>query len=244
MGLQDKVVLVGVLKSKRDLEVLLKEKWYRIPVRYAPVRQFAYLAFYQPAVFGRQGKRIQYYARVAKRQEFLRNILLPEETEHPRAREIYLRVRVRGIKKLPRPIRNNTPRRVSFGFVTLNRLRASKNILQLYDIPPTEEIIKNRLRHAGIKARAQHYVSVGGKRYCLDFAIFCKRGQIAVECDNKKAHSGSLQRQRDKAKDEHLRRHGWKVTRLSEANIIGNLQVCISDIRKAVRSFGGSIPPP
>lgn len=237
----DKVVLVGVLKSKRDLEILLKENWYRIPARYAPIRQFAYLAFYQPAVFGRQGKQIQYYARAAKRQEFLRSALLPEELEHPRARERYLRVRVRDIKRLPKPIQNNTPRRVSFGFVTLNRLRASKNILQLYDIPPTEEIIKNNLRRQKLKAKPQYYVSVGGRRYRLDFAIFCRRGRVAVECDNKKAHSGSLQKQKDKAKDEYLRRHGWEVIRLNEADIINNPQKCMSNIRQAVKNFGGLI---
>ncbi len=238
------MVLVGVLKNKRDLEVLLKEKWYRIPVKYAPIRQFAYLAFYQPAHFGREGKRIQYYARVAKRQEFLRSVLLPEELEHPRAREMYLRVRVGGIKKLPRPIRNNTPRRVSFGFVTLNRLMAAKNILQLYDIPPTEEIIRNSLRRCGLKAQAQYCVSAGGKRYRLDFAIFCRRGRIAVECDNKKAHSGSLQKQKDKARDKHLRRHGWEVIRLGEVDIMSNPQDCISNIRQRVKKFGGSIPSP
>lgn len=236
---KDEVVLVGVLKDKRDLEILLKEKWYRIPVRYAPVRQFTYLAFYQPAVFGRQGKQIQYYARVAKQQEFLRKALLPDELEHPRAQERYLRVRAGKIMKLPKPVQNKTPRRIFFGFTTFSRLRTSKSILQLYNIPPTEEIVKNNLRRSGIKASAQHYASASGKRYCLDFAIFCKRGRIAVECDNKKAHSSALQRQKDKAKDANLRAHGWRVIRLGEAEIISDPQACISKIRRAIRSLGG-----
>lgn len=236
---KDEAVLVGVLKDKRDLEILLKEKWYRIPTRYAPIRQFAYLAFYQPAHFGREGKQIQYYAPVARRQKFLRHILLPGESEHPRAREEYLRVQVRRIKILPRPIRNNTPRRVSFGFTTLSRLKISKNILQLYNILPTEEIMKNNLRHSGVKALPQYYVSVGGKRYCLDFAIFCKRGRIAIECDNKKAHSSTLQKQKDNAKDKHLRRHGWEVVRLTEGEIISNPRACTHSIRRVIKTLGG-----
>ncbi len=237
----DKLVLVGVLKNKRDLEILLKEKWYRIPVRYAPLRRFAYLAFYQPVAFGRQGKRIQYYARITKRQEVLRSILLPKELKHPRAREKYLQVRVGSVRKLLKPIRNNTPRRVSFGFVTLDRLRTSNNILQLYNVPPTEEIIKSSLRRARLQARAQHYVPAGGKRYYLDFAIFCKRGKIAVECDNIKVHSRALQKEKDKTKDKHLRRHGWRVIRLTETDILGDSQACISRIRQEVKALGGII---
>ena len=74
-----KIVLVGVLKNKSDLNILLKEKWYRIPKAHMLKRQFDYLAFYQPASFGRQGKRIQYYARVLNYQTIKRKDLLPAE---------------------------------------------------------------------------------------------------------------------------------------------------------------------
>ena len=65
----DKIVLVGVLRDKRDLNILLKENWYRIPVAQAPRRRFDYLAFYQPLLFCHQGKRIRYYARVLNYQK-------------------------------------------------------------------------------------------------------------------------------------------------------------------------------
>ena len=56
---KDGIVLVGVLKNKRDLGILLQKHWYRIPVRYLPKKKFDYIAFYQPLVFGRRGKRIE-----------------------------------------------------------------------------------------------------------------------------------------------------------------------------------------
>jgi len=237
----DKIVLVGVLKNKRDLNILLTENWYRIPATYAPTRRFDYLAFYQPALFGRQGKCIRYYARVWNYQIIKRKDLLPDESNHNRAHDYYLQIRVGKIKKLSRPIRNIIPRRVSFGFTTLNRLLKSKNILQLYNVAPTEQIMEDGLRMAGIKATVQHYVSNGKKRYRLDFAVFCKQGSIAVECDNKKAHFSPRQREKDKIKNTFLRRCGWIVIRLPEYDIVSDLKGCIVKIKKAVRKLGGLI---
>jgi len=235
----DKIVLVGVLRNKRDLDILLTENWYRIPVAYAPRRQFNYLAFYQPALFGRQGKRIRYYACVLNYQITKRSDLLPDESNHPKAHDYYFRVRVGKIKKLPRPIRNIIPRRVSFGFTTLNHLLKSKSILQLYNVAPTEQIMEDGLRQAGIKAISQHYVLSGKKRYCLDFAVFCRKGSIAIECDNKKAHSISRQREKDKMKNTFLKRHGWVVIRLPEHDIVSNLKGCVVRIKKAVQKLSG-----
>lgn len=238
---KEKIVLVGVLKNKGDLEILLKEKWYRIPLDYAPKRQFNYLAFYQPVSFGREGKQIQYFARVLDYQTIKRKNLLPAELNHPRAEDYYFRVRLGKIKKLSQPIRNIRPRRISFGFTTLNHLLESKDILQLYNVPPLEEIIEKGLKQTGIKAVSQHYLFVNKKRFCLDFAIFCQRGKIAIECDNKKAHSNSVQREKDKIKDNFLRRDGWKVIRLKESAVLSNLKGCLLKIQKAIQKLDGSV---
>lgn len=231
-------VLVGVIKDKRDLGALLAQKWYRIPVRRAPRRKFKYLAFYQPAGFGRRGKRIRYYARVLSQRTVRRKDLLPEEPKHARAGDYYFLFRLGNIKKLSRPIRNVTPRRISFGFTTLDRLLKSKDILQLYDVAPTEQIMEDALKRAGIRAVAQYYVSSGQKRYYVDFAVFCRGGSIAVECDNQKAHSGSRQRKKDRVKNAALRRKGWTVIRLSERDIVSNLESCMMRVKKAVRKLG------
>lgn len=232
--------MVGVLKDKRDLNILLTRNWYRIPVAYMPVRKFSWLAFYQPAaLFGRQGKCIQYYGRVLKRQTIKRNDLLPQEANHPRADDYYFQVRLGKIRKLARPIRNIIPRRVSFGFTSLDSLLKSKNILELYGVPPTEEIVERALKQASIKAISQHYISENKKRYRVDFALFCKNGKIAIECDNKKAHSSRLQRKKDKIKNNFLKYHGWTVVRLPEANIISDLASCILRIERGIRQLGG-----
>lgn len=235
----EKNVLVGVLKDKRDFDILSAEKWYRIPLSRAPARRFNYLAFYQPALFGRLGRCIQYYARVLDYRIVRRKDLLPNESNHPRAQNYYLRFRVGKVKKLSRPIRNAASRRVSFGFTTLDDLLKSKNILQLYNVAPTEKIMENGLRRAGIKAVPQYYFLNGKKRFRLDFAVFCKKGSIAVECDNKKAHSGLYQREKDKIKNNFLRQRGWAVIRLTEEDIVSDLDGCVARVKKAVQKLGG-----
>lgn len=233
-----KIVLVCVLKNKSDLRILLKEHWYRIPVAYLPRRKFTHLAFYQPAVFGNRGQRIQYYARASKRRIAKRIELLPKEKSHPRAQENYLKIELAWVKKLARPIKNIVPRRVSFGFTGLKSLLKAQDILELYGVAPTEQIVERGLNNLGIKTKKEFGVSKDGKRYRLDLAVFCREGCIAIECDNLKAHSGA-QIAKDKIKDKFLKRNGWHVIRLAEKDIIERRDNCLKLIGKTVNMLGG-----
>ena len=240
-----KNVLVAVLKSKDDLKILLEEKWYRIPATFLPRRTFTHIAFYQPAGagrplgFGKSGRRILYYARVAKREVKKRVELLPNEPSHPRAQSDYLKCSFREIKKLKKPIRNIIPRRVSFGFTDLKTLRSANDILELYHVAPTEQIVEKELNRLSIPVVPQYRLRDKGKRYCLDFAILCNRGNLAIECDNRKAHSSKFQKLKDKQKDAALKGLGWRVIRLTESDILGNLDSSISRIKKLISSLGG-----
>ncbi|MFH1162355.1 MAG: DUF559 domain-containing protein [Candidatus Jorgensenbacteria bacterium] len=237
---KDGVVLVGILKRRRDLAILLREHWYRMPVAKAPRRAFHYLAFYQPALFGRLGRCIRYYARTVRSRVRTRRDLLPDEATHPDAGKQYQQIHVGRIQQLPRPIRNVPPRRVSFGFTTLDRLLTARTILELYRVVPTEEIVAQALTRCGIPAIPQYRIS-GGKRYCLDFAISCRRGFIAVECDNTKAHAGAHTRRRDRAKDLFLQQRGWVVVRLTEKALTADFESCMATVRRAIRSRGGAV---
>lgn len=237
------VVLVGVLKNRRDLGILLREQWYRIPARHMPKRKFEYIAFYQPAAFGMGGKCIRYYARVVERDIRKRRALLPDEAMHRQADADYVQIHVRNVRELRHPVRNILPRRVTFGFTTLEKLRAAKNMLGVYGVADTEAMMRDALRNGNIAARSQYHVSgkVRGKkkRYCLDFAVVCRRGMTAIECDNKKAHSGPRQRAKDKAKDLFLRRHGWTVLRFTEGDIVSKMGKCMARVRRAIKKAGG-----
>lgn len=236
-------ILVGVLKNKRDLQLLLREHWYRIPVAFLPRRAFTHIAFYQPAIFGRRGKRIMYFARVAGREVRRRIELLPSEPEHPRAQDEYMKITVARAQKLPKPIKNIIPRRVSFGFTTLRALRSARDILELYGVPKTEQILATRLAHCGVQTIAEHTVSARGSRCRIDLAVWCARGAIAIECDNDKAHASKIQKQKDVWKGTFLSRLGWTVLRFTEADIIERLDRCVAQVQKETHSLGGTITP-
>lgn len=250
-GSTHKEVLIGVLKSPRDLAILQRKRWYRAPMSHIPVRGFEYVAFYQPAVFGREGKKIRYFAKVESRRTSKRVWLLPDEHSHPRAGEKYARIRIKKLKELDPPICNSSPRRVSFGFTTMALLLRAKNILQLYEVAETEEILYGAMRHAGLKPLRQAWVTgegrsardakrhaMAGRRYRLDFALLCARGKIAIECDNKKAHTSKRQLARDIAKDDFLRRHGWHVMRFIEEEIVLDAKRCARKIKKLAQKLG------
>ena len=169
----------------------------------------------------------------------------------------------RTIKKLDSPVRNIIPRRVSFGFTDFATLRSARDILELYHIAPTEQIVEKRLARLGIPVISQYVVATplqGGdmrgsgsspfflkesgkkKRYRLDFAVFCKTGALAIECDNRKAHSSKLQKHKDVQKNAALKRSGWRIIRLTEDDILYNLNRSISRIQKAVLRLGGILP--
>ena len=237
--MRPKHVLVSVLKEKSDLPLLLTEKWYRIPLAFLPKRAFTHIAFYQPEGVGETGKRIAYYARVAKREVVKRRELLPRESSHPRADDDYLKCSFTKIETLAEPIQNVVPRRVSFGFTDLATLRSAKDILELYHVAPTEQMIEEELRHLGVLFSSQHRLSYKGKRFRLDLALFCRDGKIAIECDNRKAHSSKKQKQKDRQKDKVLRYLGWTVIRLTEKDILKDSAACMFRIQKAVHSLGG-----
>ena len=239
-----KTVLVAVLKTPRDLRILRERRRYRIPLSFLPRRPFTHIAFYEPReTFGARGKRIARYAKVVKREVRKRIELFPRERAHPRAHDEYLVCSFRALRALATPIRNVIPRRVSFGFTDLKTLRSATNILELYHIPPTEQMMEDELRRIGVRPIPEYRVSERGKRYRIDLAIACASGGIAVECDNRKAHSGKLQRQKDRQKDATLRKLGWRVIRLTEKDILDNLDRCIARIKKSVAFLGGRCCP-
>lgn len=232
-------VLVGVLNTPRDLEILKNEGWYRIPLAAAPKQDYEYVAFYQPAVFGREGKRIAHFGPIKTRETVKRIVLLPHEVSHPRAEADYLKITLEHLVTLPHPIRNIIPRRVTFGFTTLSRLLAAHELLALFDVPRTEQIVAVALAQEGIATRPEVTISGKRKRVRVDLVIDCQKGKIAIECDNRRAHLSQSQKLKDRRKDAWLRRRGWRVIRLSEERISKQLDACLNWIKKEVNSLGG-----
>lgn len=234
------LVLVGVVNRPKDLKIILNRHWYRIPMKYTPKRRPGYLAFYQTHVFGKEGKAIRYYAPVKSCSIARRLKLLPEEKDHPRAGEYYHKFNLGKVKQPDHIIRNNSRRRISFGFTTLTKLQQSEQICQLFDIIPLEDIMRQTLKKKGIEAVQEYCLMENGRcRYRLDFAIFCRHGKIALECDNEKWHSTPARRLTDSQRDRYLASRGWVVIRLPGKQIQRDIGPGLKGIEKTIDGLGG-----
>jgi len=228
-------VMVCVLKSHRDREVLLKEGWYRIPLSNAPRRRPKYLAFYQPAIFGRSGKRIELYGRVKHWQVKKRIDLLSEEVNHANSQEPYIQFIFNKVSKLRRPLTNHRGLRISFGFTSLSKLRHSPDLRRLFDLPPIEEILAKLLKDNNITFYRQYTVRGKGKKFFrLDFALPRQRQWLDVECDGSRWHSQKRQRKKDRRRDRELKKLGWTVLRIPEEELLKNPTEVIRKIKEAL----------
>lgn len=233
-------MLVGVVRRKKDLDIVLQRRWYRIPVRYAPKKTPSYLALYETRALGNKGRGINYYARIGKIFLIRRKDLLPEEKNHCRSREWYYKFHLAPLKRVPHKINNKSRRRISFGFTSLKKLLKAKEMSELFNIIPLEEMMRKELKKSRFQAFHEYcLVEKGRIRYRLDFAIFCRHGKMAIECDSQKWHFLPRVKERDRMRDRWLRSHGWTVFHFSEREIIDSPSYCLQTIRKAIYNLGG-----
>ena len=235
----EKTVLVAVLRTPRDLKIAARYRWYRIPVKKAPKRRFTHIAFYQPACFKPDGKRIAYYAEVAGCATERRIDILPDEPEHPAARELYLKYSLGPLMKLAFPVLNTSGSRISFGYASLKRLSQARDILGIFNVFPIENMMCAALKSAGLDFFREHIIMRGRKiRYRLDFALLCKNGKLDIECDGYSWHSAPAQRAKDNKRDKWLEQHGWTIIRFCEQEVINNIAACVEKIKTAAKSLG------
>lgn len=151
----DDRVLVGVVNRKRDFIHLRDDRWYRIPqARMKRGIHAEYLAFFlSGAVFKEQSGSVAYFARYRGLELVYRRDLLPAESEHPRAGEVYYKVQLDELREKIPPITNPGRRRVSFIYTTWDRFLQAQQISDLYS---QADYFVDRVYHAlqskGIRA--------------------------------------------------------------------------------------------
>jgi hypothetical protein len=141
------LILVCLLPSPRDLEIVRLLGWYRIPFRSAPkVVAVDYLAFYQPGSFGEQGGRIELTAPVRGQELTTRAELLRDEPDHPRASEEYYKIQLGPLERLPRPILAEKWRRLAFLYTTGEYLLRAKTLNELVVQSDERQLLWRSLR--------------------------------------------------------------------------------------------------
>ena len=126
-------VLVVFVPQPRDMEILRLLGWYRIPMRSAPkVLDVDYLAFYQPASFGKDHRwQIEHFAALRGYELVRRVDLFRDEADHPRAQEEYFKMQVGALQALPAPILAGKVKRLTFLYTTGALFREAETVSDL-----------------------------------------------------------------------------------------------------------------
>jgi len=238
-------VLVAIMNNLRDFDIAREQHWYRIPVRSAKRRLKErwpprWLAFYQTKVFGQERWAINHYASVRRIRTVKRRDLLPQESDHLRADELYHKIEIGLLGRLPQTIVSARWRRIVFIPTTWDKFISAMEINDLYDESPLEDGLWVQFRRVEIAAERQFFVRVKTRRYALDFAIFCDQGQIDVETDGDTWHADPARIPLDNRRDNDLTGLGWSVLRFNGHQVRDtSREYCVPAVMTTINRLGG-----
>ena len=132
----DARVLVCMVNHLHDLEIARWDHWYRIPVRHAPPDFMAEaMAFYLTADFDDERWAVHEWAHVRGHELVRRADLFPAEPHHPHAQDLYYKMQLGPLQRLPRPIPSLRWRRLTFFQTTAERLLQALELGDLVERP-------------------------------------------------------------------------------------------------------------
>lgn len=232
--------LVGVLPTKRDREILLRERWYRIPKDVRRPRSPTvpeYLAFYEPARLTPTPGVIR-FAEVLSVSEATREELMPGQPSGTKSGRRYNRYDLGPIEELPRPIPLTRPRPLAFIGTSRRRLFSAESINDLFYKSPLEDLMWRALRRDKIPAERQWEERIRGRTFLLDFALFCHGGNIDVETDGDSYHVTPQSAAADNERNNLLAGR-WRVLRFTSAEITGRIDRCVDQVKSVVNELKG-----
>jgi very-short-patch-repair endonuclease len=237
-------VLVALVNNRRDFETIQTEGWYRIPVKSAPrAVQARYVAFYLTKIFKEEGWSIRFWAEIRKRTVVKRRDLLPDDLPHPRADDEYYKLELGPLQQRNPPIISRRGRRIVFIPTTWEKFQRAKEINDLFHDSPLEDNLWEEFKRERLEAERQYYVTVQKRNYCLDFALFCEKGFVDVECDGDKWHATPEQIPEDNERNNLLESAGWSVLRFNGYQLENEMPQCLQRVRETVNRYGGLVTP-
>src|ERR1051326_6901500 len=133
-------VLVAIVNSTRDFEILASKFWYRVPIDSAPKRwPPEWMAFYLPKAFGKEAYAVRHFGKVSHIRRVKRRQLFPDEPQNPKSDREYYQVLPRSLDPLPNPIPSLRLRRIVFIATTMRKLMNASEINGLFDDSPLED---------------------------------------------------------------------------------------------------------
>jgi hypothetical protein len=184
----DDRVLVAVMNRPRDFAIARDQGWYRLPEDRAPRgAAVEYVAFYFTAAFGDQAWAVHCYAPRLGHELVTRRDLLPNEPDHPRANDRYLKLQLGPLQRREPPIVSLRWRRISFIHTTWDRFQAATEINDLFaEGGEFVDRLYHALREAGLGPERCYPVREGGADYVVDLAVPCREGVLALAVPGEK----------------------------------------------------------
>lgn len=175
-------VLVAYMPRPADFDIVRREHWYRIPQRSAPKGLHAeVIAFYFGRAFGEEKYAIHYYARTTGHELARRRDLLPDESDHPRADDIYYKVQLGPLQKLAQPIVSLRWRRLTFVHTTWDRFQDATEINDLFiEGGPYVDRLYATLKERGIRAERDYRVAEEAPAYVVALSVPTRDGRVNV----------------------------------------------------------------
>ena len=221
------LILVALLKDKRDLEIARVLGWYRVPLKSAPKTVAVdWLALYQTAKFGDEKWAINYVAPVRGHELTTRAQLLRTQPDHPRADEPYYKIQIGPLERLPRPIPSRAWRRITFLYTTGEHLFRAEELNDLIVQSAEREQLWKALRERGLRAEKQYERKSGGE---IDLALLCALGKLGITLGDASGEPA----------DEVKERKDWEYLTFPEATVNSNLPEVVQTIEQAVQRLGG-----
>jgi len=240
-----KDTLVAILNNKDDLKIATEKKWYRIPLktRKTPLivkeNKLRYIAFYQTDVFDKNAFQIEWYAEVKNISIVKRKELFSSEIPNDKRENEYYKIEFEKLVKLPFPIISKRSRRIPFVNTSFTRLLNSREINDLFLEGPIEEKLYDQFKEKKIDSERQYMVQSDHHIYHLDFALFCRKIKIGVECyEDKNPISGEAVKQ-NKKKNNELTKLGWIVLRYNSEQLSNDLNEVIWEVKETINRYGG-----
>ena len=235
--------LVAIMNSKEDFEIAGNHNWYRIPVDSAPPivrnKEIKYLAFYHTRIFKDEKYSIRWYSKVNNIETVGRKDLFPDEKPNIKTPKKYFKITFDNLKPLANPVISQRGRRIIFIPTNRYKLFYAPEINYIFNNSPLDNEMWYAFAKKNISAEREFYVNLKDRNYCLDFAIFCKKGNIDVECDGDEFHMKPDAVRKDKNRNNILSSNGWSVLRFTSDDIFHDLKQSVSLVQETIKTYGG-----
>lgn len=166
--------------------------------------------------------------------------LFPNEPRNNKSGRLYHQILFEPLQAFPKPILSRRWRRIVFIQTTMEKLFSAVEINDLYDDSPLEDRLWAELKRRRIAAERQEFVKVKSQDYALDFAVYCREGQLDLETDGDTYHTQRKHVASDNVRDNSLGTAGWLVLRFSTTQIRERMaDYCVPAILDNINRLGG-----